>query len=163
MRTFLRTTLAWVLVAFVGENVLSPVMAIGGVAPDFAVIAVVVLAMAQGSRAGVLCGFALGLVQDLAVPTILGLNALCKTLLGYLVGRSRGRLVYGILLVEGALLFAASLGHDTLFLLVQSRQQNEAFLGPWIAGAVPTAVYTAVVGVPVIRLADLLGILRQED
>ncbi len=163
MRDFLRTTLAWVLLAFLGENVIAPAIDIGGIAPDFTVIAIVLLAMAAGARAGSLGGLALGLVQDLSVPTMLGLHALCKTLLGAVVGRTRGRLVYGLVLVEALLLLAATLAHDTLFLLVQSRQQNEAFLAPWFADALPTALYTAVVGVPLLRLADALGILRRED
>jgi len=163
MRSFLRTTLAWVLLAFIGENLVAPLIAIGGVAPDFTVIAVVLLAMAEGARAGAIGGLALGIVQDLSVPTMLGLHALCKTLLGAIVGRTRGRLVYGLVLVEVSLLLVATLAHDTLFLLIQSRQSNEAFLMPWIREAVPTAVYTALVGLPVLRVADLLGILRKED
>lgn len=163
MRSFLRTTLAWVLLAFLGENLISPLIAIRGIAPDFTVLAVVILAMAEGARAGALGGFALGLVQDLAVPTLLGLHALCKTSMGWIIGRTRGRLMYGVPMVEMSLILVASLGHDTVFLLVQSRQQSEAFLGPWLFEAVPTAFYTALVGWPLVRLADLLGILRRED
>ena len=119
--------------------------------------------MSEGARAGALGGFSLGLVQDLSVPTLLGLHALCKSLLGWIIGVTRGRLVYGVPLVELSLLLVASLGHDTLFLLVQSRQQSEAFLGPWLTGALPTAIYTAIAGLPLIRLADLVGVLRRED
>jgi rod shape-determining protein MreD len=127
------------------------------------VIAVVILALAEGSTPGVLGGFLVGLIQDLAVPNLLGLHALCKTLLGSTVGRLHGRLVYGMPVVEGALLLVASLGHDTLFLLVQSSMESDAFLVPLISQALPTALYTAVVGVPLLRLADYLGILRRED
>jgi rod shape-determining protein MreD len=163
MRDFVRTTVCWLLVAIVGETVLAPVMAIGGIAPDFTVLAIVLLAMAEGPRAGAIGGFVVGLVQDLAVPTMLGLHSLCKTLLGSVVGRTRGRLVYGLVLVEALLVLVATLGHDTLFLLVQSRQNSEVFLGPWFADAIPTAVYTALVGVPVLRVADVVGVLRRED
>lgn len=163
MRSFIRTTIAWVLLAFIGENLIAPLISIAGVAPDFTVIAVVILAMAEGSRPGAIGGFCLGLVQDLSIPTLLGLHALCKSLLGYVVGRTRGRLMYGLPLVEGILLLVASLGHDTLFLLVQSRQRSEVFMGPWLTGALPTAIYTALVGVPLIRFADLLGVLRKEE
>ncbi len=163
MRSFARTTMAWILLAFVGEMLIAPLIEIRGIAPDFTVIAVVVLAMSEGARAGVLGGFAVGLVQDLAVPALLGLHALCKAVVGWIVGRTRGRLVYGMVLVELSLLTAATLGHDTIFLIVQSRQRSEAFIGPWFFEAVPTALYTALAGLPVVRLADLLGILRRED
>ncbi len=163
MRAFLRTTIAWVLLAFLGENLVVPLIDIKGVAPDFTVIAVIILAMAEGSRVGSIGGFCLGVVQDLSVPMLLGLHALCKSLLGYTVGRTRGRLVFGMPLLEGAIVFVATLGHDTLFHLVQSRQQSEAFLGPWLTQAWPTALYTALLGVPLIRIAAITGILRQED
>ncbi len=163
MKGFLHTTVAWVLLAILGENLVAPALAVKGVAPDFTVIAIVLLAMARGVRAGAVGGFSLGLVQDLAVPTMLGLHALCKTLLGFAVGQTRGRLVYGLVPVEGALLLLSALGHDTLFMLIQSRQESEVFLGSWFTDALPTSFYTALVGMPLIRLADLAGILRRED
>lgn len=163
MRNFFRTTVAWMLLALVGESLVAPVISIRGIAPDFTVIAIVILAMSAGVRAGVFGGFALGLVQDLAVPTLLGLHALAKSVLGWIVGGTRGRLIYGVPLVEGTVMLVACLGHDTLFLLVQSRQQNEAFLGLLLTEAVPTALYTALIGLPLVRLADIVGILRRED
>ncbi len=163
MRAFIRTTLAWMVVAFLGETFIAPAIDIMGIAPDFAVIAVVILALAEGTTAGVLGGFFVGLIQDLSVPNLLGLHALCKTLLGGGVGRLHGRLVYGMPVVEGALVLLASLTHDTLFLLVQSRMESDTFLLPLFTQALPTAVYTALAGVPLLRLADILGILRRED
>jgi rod shape-determining protein MreD len=163
VKIFLRTTVAWMTVAFVGEILVAPAITIGGVAPDFTVIAVVILALAEGSGAGCLGGFSLGLIQDLAHPNLLGLYALDKTILGYAVGRLRGRLVYGVPLIEGLVLFVAAAGHDTLYLLVQSRMGNEAFLVPMLTQALPGALYTALLGVPLVRLADMAGILRRED
>ena len=119
--------------------------------------------MARGIRAGALGGFSLGLILDLAVPTMLGLHALCKAMLGLAVGHTRGRLVYGLLPLEGALVLVSALAHDTLFMIIQSRQQSDVFLSSWFTEALPTAFYTAIVGVPLIRLADLIGILRREE
>ena len=163
MRLFLRTTLSWMLLAFLGETVVAPLIAIGGIAPDFTVIALVILALAEGSTAGCLGGFVLGLVQDLSTPNLLGLRALCKTLLGYTAGRLRGRLVYGMPVVEGVVVAIAVLSHDTLFLLVQSRLSADAFLQPWFLEALPVALYSGVIGIPLLRLADFLGIMHQED
>ncbi|MFO7655002.1 MAG: rod shape-determining protein MreD [Candidatus Krumholzibacteriia bacterium] len=163
MRLFLRTSLAWILVAFVGDTLLAPMLSLGGVAPDFTVIAIVILALAEGSGAGSLGGFVVGLVQDLAHPRLLGLYALDKTLLGFAVGRLRGRIIYGMPLVEGLVVFLAALAHDTLYLLVQSRMADEAFLVPMLTNALPGALYTALIAVPLIRVADILGVLRRED
>ena len=79
------------------------------------------------------------------------------------MGRLRGRLVYGMPVVEVLLLVLAVVAHDIVFLLVQSRLSDDAFLIPLLTRTLPTAIYTGLVGVPVIRLAEFFGILRRED
>lgn len=163
MKSFLRTTISWMLVALVGETVVAPTISIGGIAPDFTVIALVILALAEGSYAGCVGGFTIGLVQDLANPELLGLLALCKTSLGYTVGRLRGHLLYGIPVVEGVVVVLAVLAHDTLYELVRTRMSSEAFLPAFVFKVLPVALYSGVVGIPVLRVAELMGILRRED
>ena len=163
MRTFVRTTITWVFLAFVGDTMLGPLIDIRGVAPDFSVMALVVLALATGAGPATVGGFLLGLVQDLSNPSLLGLQALIKSGLGFGVGSLRGRLVYGVPLVEGLVVAIAVFAHDFVFLLVQSTLSDEPFLLPLFTRTIPAAVYSGLVGIPVIRLAELLGILRQED
>lgn len=163
MRFFFRTTLSWMILAFVGETVLAPLITIGGVAPDFTIIALVILALAEGSFAGCLGGFVLGLVQDLATPNLLGLHALCKSVLGFAVGRLRGRLVYGMPVVEAMMIALVVFAHHTFYLLVQSRLNSDNFLQPLVTLVVPGALYSGLVGVPLLRLADLMGLLRRPD
>jgi rod shape-determining protein MreD len=163
MRTFVRTTITWVVVAFVGDTMLGPLISINGVAPDFSVIALVVLALATGAGPATVGGFILGLVQDLSNPALLGLQALGKSGLGFGLGSLRGRLVYGVPLVEGLVVATSVFAHDFFFLLVQSNLSDEQFLLPLLTRTVPGAIYSGLVGIPVIRMAELLGILRQED
>ncbi|MFH2053709.1 MAG: rod shape-determining protein MreD [bacterium] len=163
MRAFVRINLLWILIAFVGDTMVGPMVSFKGVRPDFSIIALVVLGLAAGSLPATVGGFVLGLVQDLANPALLGLQALCKTWLGFGLGRLRGRLVYGMPLVEGVVILLAVLAHDLVFLLVQSRLGDEAFLVPFVTQALPTALYSGLVGVPVVRLAALAGILKPED
>ncbi len=163
MRVFIRTTITWVVVAFVGDTLLGPLIAIKGVAPDFSIIALVVLALASGAGPATVGGFVLGLVQDLSNPTLLGLQALCKSGLGFGVGSLRGRLVYGVPLVEGMVVGISVFVHDFLYLMVQSNLSDEQFLLPLLARTIPAAVYSGLVGIPVIRMAELVGILQQEE
>ena len=163
MREFLRTTLVWVLLAFVGDTLIAPGIAIRGISPDFSVMALILLALSQGAAPATLGGFLMGLVQDLSNPTLLGLHALCKCGLGFGVGALRTRLVYGLALVNGFIVMLAVLVHDLLFLLVQSRLTDEGFLGPFFTQSLPVAVYSGLIGVIVLRLAEFGGILRQED
>lgn len=163
MREFLRTTGVYLLVAFLGETVVSPLIDIKGIAPDFTVIAVIILALSAGAVPATIGGFVLGLIQGLTNPSLLGLHALCKCLLGYGIGSLRGRLVHGVPVVEGTMVALAVLGHDFLYLLFQSRLIDEAFLVPLVTRTLPVALYSGVVGVLMLRLAELVGLLRQED
>lgn len=163
MSRFLRTTLILAVLALAGNVLLAPLMAVGEIAPDFVLIALVILALGEGAFAGTLGGFALGLVSDTAIPNLLGLNAFCKALAGYLVGRSRSRLVIGLPLVEGSLVAATALGHDVLYLIGQSWLSEGAFFRPLFTVVVPSALYTGLVSVPLIRMADFLRLLRREE
>ncbi|MFH1842856.1 MAG: rod shape-determining protein MreD [bacterium] len=138
-------------------------MDIGGVAPNFTVIALVILALAEGSFAGCLAGFTMGLIQDLSTPNLLGLYALCKTGLGFSLGRLRGHLVYGMPVVEGVMIALAVLAHDMLYLLVESKLHSYEFLLPLVTVKLPGAIYSGVIGVPLLRLVDMLGWLRRGE
>ena len=163
MRGFSRTTLIWVAIAFLGDTILGPAIAIKGIAPEFSIVALVILALAAGPIPATLGGFLIGLIQDLSNPSLLGLHALCKCTLGYGLGSLRGRLIYGMPIVEFSVLALAVLGHDLVFLLVQGRFGAESSLGTFFLRSAPVALYTGLVGVPVLRLVEFLGILRPED
>lgn len=163
MRHFLRTTMLWFLVAFVGDALVAPMIDIAGRAPDFTMIALVLLALSAGAVPATVGGFVIGLVQDLGNPPLLGLRSLCKCALGFGLGRLRGRLVHGVVLVDAVMIVTAVLLHDFVFLLVQSNLTQERFLVPLLTQSLPSAVYSALVGVPLLRLAEFVGVLRPED
>ncbi len=163
MRQYLRLVLLCLGVAFVGSTMVGPLIAIGGVAPDFTIIALVILALAAGPGPGSAGGFLLGLVQDLSNPTLLGLQALCKTGLGFGLGRLKGRLVHGMPLVEATVVAITVVTHDLVFLMIQSNLTAESNFLSLFTRTLPIAVYSGLVGIPLLRLAEFLGILRQED
>jgi len=163
VRQYLRLVLLCLAVAFVGGTMVGPLIAIGGVAPDFTIIALVILALAAGPGPGSVGGFLLGLVQDLSNPTLLGVQALCKTGLGFGLGRLGGRLVHGMPLVEGTVVAIAVVVHDLVFLLIQSNFSDASSFLSLFTRTLPAAVYSGLAGIPLLRLAELLGILRQDD
>jgi len=163
MRNFLRTTLTWMLLAFIGDTMISSIISIKGISPDFSIIALVVLSLAAGPVPGTLGGFVIGLVQDLSNPAVLGLHALCKCTLGFSIGSLRSRLVHGMPIVEGVVVALAVILHDLVFLLVQSRLTDDGFLRPFLTQSLPVAIYSGLAGVLIIRLADLMGILGEEE
>jgi rod shape-determining protein MreD len=163
MRGFISTALVFFLVAFIGETVVSPLIAINGIAPDFSIIALIILSLAAGPVPATIGGFVVGLVQDLTQPTLLGVRALCKCGVGFGLGTLRGRLVHGVPVVEATMIALAVLAHDLVFLLFQSRLMDESFLMPLVTRSLPVAVYSGVVGVPLLRLVEMAGLLGPED
>lgn len=163
MRDFVRTTAVFFLVAFLGETLVAPLIDIKGIAPDFSVIALIILALSAGAGPATAGGFVVGLIQDLTQPSLLGLHALCKCGVGFGVGSLRGRLVHGVPVVEATMVALAVMSHDLVFLLFQSRLIDESFLVPLMTRSIPVALYSGIIGVPILRLAEMVGLLRQED
>lgn len=141
--------LATVLLAFAAlalQATLVPHVAIGGIRPDLPLVVTVLLGLWRGPLVGTLAGFFVGLAQDLTNPAFLGLNALVKSLLGYAVGSLRAHFDAHSPAAHAALLGAAVLAHDLVYLTIFTRLAlSELFLGLALR-SVPTALYTAVVG-----------------
>lgn len=159
----LLTLLRLGILVLVGETFLAPMLTVGGVAPDFALIGLVILVLSEGTPTGVVGGFALGLIQDSGVPNLLGLQALLKTLGGFAVGRFRERLVPGMPLVEFSGLALLAFVHDAVRLTAQGLVLEAPFVRPLVLEVLPSALATAAVGVVAIRVAELAGMLRRND
>jgi rod shape-determining protein MreD len=133
-------------------------LGIAGIAPDLPLVATVLIALLRGAGAGTAGGFLIGLGQDLTNPAFLGLNALVSCLLGYAVGSLRERFDAGTAPTAAAVLFAATLAHDLLYLTIQTRLVLSEILVGLATRSVPTALYTAAVGACVfLLLASLSG------
>ncbi len=154
---------AWIwaaAVAFLGEAFVAPAIDFAGIAPDFAAIGTVLLALSRGAASATLGGFALGLILDLANPPLLGLHALALALVGYGCGQLRDRLVYSLTAVVSVLVGLAALVHGTIVLLIDGHFGRPA---PFLLQVLPAALYSGLVGFPLLRLAERLGIFAQDD
>lgn len=80
---------ACVILASAVQSTVLPYATILGVIPQLVLVVVMSLAISDGSRVGLVCGFFAGLLQDLQLPegSIIGLYALVYTLVGYSVGQ----------------------------------------------------------------------------
>jgi rod shape-determining protein MreD len=138
-----------ILVGFLSlglQATLVPHWSIAGIRPDLPLVAVVLLAYARGATTGTLAGFCIGLAQDLTNPTLLGLNALVKSLLGYAAGTLRVQLDATSLPMRAAVLFVSVLAHDLVYLTISTRLALSELLLGLLTRSLPTAVYTALVG-----------------
>ena len=71
---------------------LAPALRLGDVAPDIPLIVVILLALRRGPEVGCGAGFIGGLLQDVAAGGLIGVQALTKALVGFVLGTAGGRL-----------------------------------------------------------------------
>ena len=90
MRKFGRLAL-FVIALYVLQTSLLPMIAYRGICPDLMLLLTVSFAFLRGGRQGGLMGFSVGLLQDLASGTFLGINAFTRMLLGMFFGRFSDR------------------------------------------------------------------------
>ena len=76
-----------VVILYALQTSLLPLIAYHGVTADLLLLFVTSTAFLKGARVGALSGFALGLLQDLASGTFLGMNAFTRLVLGFCVGK----------------------------------------------------------------------------
>jgi rod shape-determining protein MreD len=74
------------VVLYILQSSLLPIIAYNGVSPDILLIVVISFSLLRGSRFGFLMGFSAGLLEDLASGTFFGMNTFCKMILGYAFG-----------------------------------------------------------------------------
>ena len=120
-------------------------MEIAGIRPDLLVAFVVYLGWMRGPIAGTAGGFIVGLIQDLDAPGPLGLNALSKSLVGFLVAKAGFRVHRSNLGVRFAFFFVAMLVHDVVYFAVSTSGDLGKFFTEMFAVALPSALYTTVI------------------
>jgi rod shape-determining protein MreD len=158
----MRWLLPGLLACSIAQAALLSPLSLWGVRPDLFLLLVFFLSLRCGEEAATLQGFFVGLCQDALSGGPLGLCAFTYSLLGFLTARLGRDLYTGNLLAQFWLLLTgcAAAGGITLVLLT-------FFLGPppllttflWVIA--PEALYTAVVGLLLLRLPHLRAALTQ--
>jgi rod shape-determining protein MreD len=143
----------WVLVFMVSlilQTSFVPVITIAGVKPDLLLIALFFFSIKYGVMPGIFVGFALGLGQDLYSPSLLGQNALAKTITGAFIGLFNERTMRSDPLIKTVLLLLVFLIHDAVFLTIQivklGGPLSILFLG-LLTKCMPRALYSIAVAV----------------
>jgi rod shape-determining protein MreD len=87
-----------IIVALSIELLLANLLGINTVKPDLILIVVICLSFISGPEEGVMAGFVGGLLKDVFSVHILGINALVKTVIGYVSGSIKEKIFYQHLL-----------------------------------------------------------------
>ncbi|HUI91676.1 MAG TPA: rod shape-determining protein MreD [Chitinivibrionales bacterium] len=140
------------LIAFLAALVLQtsfvPAISLGNATPDLLLIVLFFFSLKYGVMPGIFVGFFLGLGQDLYSPSLLGQNALVKTLTGAFIGLFNERVMRTDPLVKTVLLIVVFIVHDALFMAVQVLKLHDS-LGSLFSGlffrTLPRALYSVAV------------------
>lgn len=144
-----------VLLFLLMQLVVADRIAIGPVAPDFLILVVIFFALYRGTIGGSVFGFFVGLLQDLANPDLLGLNALTKSILGFVMGKVGSKTFPENTAFLFAVFMAVSFGHDVVYLVFYHWPRVGNAFGAIFSTALPSAAYTALFGVLIHRLVLL--------
>ena len=131
-------------------------LSIGEISPDFTLLLCAFLALYRGPVQGSIFGFIIGFIQDLFNPTMLGLNAFTKTLVGFAGGHVGQKAFPENAIFFAAIFFIAALGHDIVYLLFFTGLHLGRFFVILFTVALPSAVYTAIIGTVIHQLLQLV-------
>ena len=125
----------------------APELRAGGIAPDFPLIVVALLALRRGPELGCVAGFAAGLLQDATGGGLLGAQALTKALIGFLVGSADGRLWVANPLVQVPGLVVLSIAEGIArYALLQLFRFPAPFGELMLHVVLPQALYNGLIG-----------------
>jgi len=144
-----------VIIMYILQTTVTPVLAVFGVKPDFLVLVLFFLAIKTDAVPAVFAGFFLGLTQDFYSPVILGQNALSKTVSGFFIGLFNEKVMRIDPVFQLALLFLMFVLHDVIYFSVQIAITDATFpsIGmELLTLTIPRALYTLVFAlIPVVR------------
>ncbi len=75
-----------VIINFLFQTTILQYFAIGGVIPNITLIILVTIALLKGKKIGGILGISMGLLQDIILSNVIGINSLIYFFIGYLVG-----------------------------------------------------------------------------
>lgn len=118
-------------------------LSIAGGKPDFILIMVVFFAIFNGPAKGGWLGLGLGLLEDLMVGRFIGVNALCKGMIGFAIGFSERRLYKNNFFVPIVCLLIGSLVNSSIYFLISKLIGSNIFFSGMVLTAVPDAIYNS--------------------
>jgi rod shape-determining protein MreD len=149
MRTFIFILIALVF-CVIQAGVLNAIT-IFGVTPDIILIFILYIALFQGRR-GMWYGFCMGFFVDIYSSSVVGVNALLNTVIGYALGSYSDYVYKAGILSRLIILFGGSLFHD---LVILATQKSLSFYSLFHF-ILPRSVYTTIVGLFIFFLLNKL-------
>ena len=144
------------LVAVLLQTTVAPHLRLLGAYPDFALIAVVCVALLKGSETGAIFGFLTGMLTAIALMEPFGLSAFVFVLVGYFAGRYAETADLPAGFAPLLTVFVATLVAIVLFAMAQFLLAREVPLGFFLGRVlVPSLVFNTLLAAPLYLLVRL--------
>ena len=141
------------LVATLLQTTVAPHLRLLGAYPDFALIAVVCVALIKGSEAGAVFGFLIGMLTAIALMEPFGLSAFVFVLIGYFAGRYAETADLSAGFAPLLTVFAATVLANLLFALAQFLLAREVPLSFFLGRVLlPSLVLNTLLAAPIYLL-----------
>ena len=121
-------------------------LSIAGGKPDFILILTVFYAIFRGYKKGGLMGLALGFLEDLMAGRFLGINALCKGIIGIIFGLTAGKVYRDNFFVPIICLLLSSLCSSGIYFVLAKMIGSNIYFSEMLLTAVAGSIYTACFG-----------------
>jgi len=141
------------------QSTLIPVISIGGIRPDLALVVVISAALTGGRETGVLCGTFGGILQDLLSVGPFGLNTLTKIMLGLVFGLYERKVNQGNLLLPMVAVFAGTVGSTVVAAIFLAAYGFSGTIPSLFLQMIPTTAYHILLAAPI--HSSLLWIKRR--
>jgi rod shape-determining protein MreD len=144
------------LVTWLLQASVAPHLRLLGANPDFALIAVVCVALISGAETGAVFGFLIGIFTAIALMEPFGLSAFVFVLVGYFAGRYAETADVPAGLAPLLTVFVATLIANVLFAMAQFLLAREVPLGFFFARVLfPSLVFNTLLAAPVYLLVRM--------
>ncbi|MDI6704439.1 MAG: rod shape-determining protein MreD [bacterium] len=92
---------------------------IRGIKPDLFLIILVFFSLKKGSLKGEIMGFFIGIFEDLVSSGVFGINSFSKTICGFLVGKSKEKILHENFISQIIIMLSISLLNGLLVYLIR--------------------------------------------
>lgn len=144
--------------AFLVETTVFSRLSIFGAKPDLVLVVLIFLAVKKGRFTGELYGFVGGVLEDIISSTLLGLQAMVKTLVGYIVGFFKNKLMEESFVLIFLFVFIVSLFHSFLVTIGLFLFTDYSFPLGNIFNSIISGLYTALLAPPVFAFLNKTGV-----
>lgn len=138
--------IAIAILAILAQWMIQPILAIGGIGPNFLIIFTIAFALQFGAIPAIWIGIALGLVIDgLTAANLLGLSAFSLAATGYLAAQFKDNLNRVVPVLQYVILFSIVLLYYIINDFIYHQGLDWRFITLFWSHILPAALYTFVV------------------